>query len=83
MGSSCTLLLGLCIVEQIAEPFGDTECLYEHQHPGAVVLDSAHRWREGTIRACTADGWKVEFSGKPGTVAKAAIFDTKELESLA
>ncbi|EPD44765.1 hypothetical protein HMPREF9701_00353 [Delftia acidovorans CCUG 274B] len=45
--------------------------------------DSAYRWREGTIRACTADGWKVEFSGKPGTVAKAAIFDTKELESLA
>ncbi|MXN29134.1 ParB/RepB/Spo0J family partition protein [Delftia sp. CH05] len=45
--------------------------------------DSAYRWREGTIRACTADGWKVEFSGKPGTVAKASIFDTKELESLA
>ncbi|HBJ99769.1 MAG TPA: chromosome partitioning protein ParB [Delftia acidovorans] len=44
---------------------------------------SAYRWREGTVRACTADGWKVEFSGKPGTVAKAAIFDTKELESLA
>lgn len=44
---------------------------------------SAYRWREGTVRACTAEGWKVEFSGKPGTVAKAAIFDTKELESLA
>lgn len=44
---------------------------------------SAYRWREGTVRACTADGWKVEFSGKPGTVTKTAIFDTKELESLA
>lgn len=45
--------------------------------------DSAYRWQEGTVTACTADGWQVEFSGKPGTVAKAAIFDTKELESLA
>ncbi|AEF90864.1 ParB-like partition protein [Delftia sp. Cs1-4] len=46
-------------------------------------LESAYRWQEGTVTACTADGWQVEFSGKPGTVAKAAIFDTKELESLA
>lgn len=45
--------------------------------------DSAHRWQEGAVAALTAEGWKVEFAGKPGSVAKAAIFETKELESLA
>ncbi|MCG8990792.1 ParB/RepB/Spo0J family partition protein [Delftia acidovorans] len=45
--------------------------------------DSAHRWQEGAVAALTAEGWKVGFAGKPGSVAKAAIFDTKELESLA
>lgn len=45
--------------------------------------DSAHRWQEGAVAALTAEGWKVEFAGKPGSVAKVAIFETKELESLA
>ena len=45
--------------------------------------DSAPRWQEGAVAALTAEGWKVEFAGKPGSVAKAAIFETKELESLA
>lgn len=45
--------------------------------------DSAHRWQEGAVAALTAEGWKVGFAGKPGSVAKAAIFDSKELESLA
>ncbi|MBK0112790.1 MULTISPECIES: ParB/RepB/Spo0J family partition protein [unclassified Delftia] len=45
--------------------------------------DSAHRWQEGAVAALTAEGWKVEFAGKPGSVSKAAIFETKELESLA
>lgn len=54
-----------------------------HKRVRVLNLESAYRWQEGTVTACTADGWQVEFSGKPGTVAKAAIFDTKELESLA
>lgn len=54
-----------------------------HKRVRVLNLESAYRWQEGTVTACTADGWRVEFSGKPGTVAKAAIFDTKELESLA
>jgi len=41
-----------------------------HKRVRVLNLESAYRWQ-------------VEFSGKPGTVAKAAIFDTKELESLA
>lgn len=45
--------------------------------------DSAHRWQEGAVAALTAEGWKVEFAGKPGSVSKAATFETKELESLA
>lgn len=44
--------------------------------------NSAYRWQEGTVAGLTADGWNVEFSVKPGAVAKAEIFDTKELESL-
>ncbi len=54
-----------------------------HKRVRVLNLESAYRWQEGTVTACTADGWQVEFSGKLGTVAKAAIFDTKELESLA
>lgn len=54
-----------------------------HKRVRVLNLGSAYRWQEGTVTTCTADGWQVEFSGKPGTVAKAAIFDTKELESLA
>ncbi|WP_324622611.1 ParB/RepB/Spo0J family partition protein [Delftia lacustris] len=54
-----------------------------HKRVRVLNLESAYRWQEGTVTACTADGWQVEFSGKPGTVAKAAIFVTKELESLA
>nr|WP_180317523.1 ParB/RepB/Spo0J family partition protein [Delftia acidovorans] len=54
-----------------------------HKRVRVLNLESAYRWQEGTVTECTADGWQVEFSGKPGTVSKAAIFDTKELESLA
>lgn len=54
-----------------------------HKRVRVLNLESTYRWQEGTVTACKADGWQVEFSGKPGTVAKAAIFDTKELESLA
>lgn len=45
--------------------------------------NSAYRWQDGTVAGLTAEGWKVEFSGKPGAAVKAEIFDTKELESLA
>ncbi|MPT00281.1 MAG: ParB/RepB/Spo0J family partition protein [Pseudomonas sp.] len=40
-------------------------------------------WREGQVLAARVDGWEIEFAGKPGTIAKTAIFGTEELESLA
>lgn len=44
---------------------------------------SAYRWQDGTVSGLRALGWEVEFPAKRGTVAKKAIFDTADLESLA
>lgn len=54
-----------------------------HKRVRVLNTDSAYRWQEGTVAGITAEGWKVEFSGKPGAAAKAEIFDTRELESMA
>lgn len=45
-------------------------------------LSSAYRWQEGTVSGLRALGWEVEFPAKRGTVAKKAIFDTADLESM-
>ena len=44
--------------------------------------NSAYQWQEGTVMACTADGWKVEFPAKRGAMAKTELFETIDLESL-
>lgn len=48
-----------------------------------INLSSAYRWQEGTVSGLRALGWEVEFPSKRGTVAKKAIFDTADLESIA
>lgn len=50
---------------------------------GLMPARGEFMWREGQVLAVRADGWEIEFAGKPGTVAKTAIFGTEELESLA
>lgn len=52
-------------------------------HVGAAANRLEFLWREGKVLAAREDGWEIEFAGKPGTVAKTAIFGTEELESLA
>lgn len=48
-----------------------------------INLSSAYRWQEGTVSGLHALGWEVEFPAKRGTLAKKAIFDTADLESIA
>ena len=50
---------------------------------GMTAQQAEFLWREGKVLRIREDGWEVEFAGKPGTIAKTAIFGTEELESLA
>lgn len=50
---------------------------------GMTAQQAEFLWREGKVLHIREDGWEVEFAGKPGTIAKTAIFGTEELESLA
>lgn len=52
-------------------------------HIGPATNRQEYLWREGKVLGVREDGWEVEFAGKPGTIAKTAIFGTEELESLA
>lgn len=50
---------------------------------GMTAQQAQFLWREGKVIGIREDGWEIEFAGKPGAIAKTAIFGTEELESLA
>lgn len=43
---------------------------------------SAFEWRQGTVKACTDDGWQIMFTGKNGATAEVGCFESDELEVL-
>jgi hypothetical protein len=51
-------------------------------HAGMTMARNEYRWRQGTVKACTADGWEIMFPGVKGGVASFMSFGTEELEVL-
>lgn len=51
-------------------------------HAGLAMARNEYRWRQGTVKACKADGWEIMFPGVKGGVATFMTFGTEELEVL-